>query len=98
MSYLAEYVYQSLSRLGLLRVVAWSNVCVLLLHPLISPSKGVWTRALSSGCKIDRANFTDCMPFLPPISWRKSALAQKPLAQIPKALQQQEIAEKTKMI
>ena len=71
---------------------------MLLLHLLIFLSKGIRKRASSSECKIDQANFKDFMSFLPSILWTKSALIQKPTAQIPKALQQRGIAEKTKII
>ena len=54
------------------------------------------TWALSSGCKIDQADFTDCMSFLP--SKFKPYLIQQFSAQLPKTFHQRGAAGKMVMI
>ena len=42
----------------------YHQLCVFVLRPLLFPQRGRRTQALSSGCKTDRADFTDWMLYL----------------------------------
>ena len=71
-------------------------MCKFVLHPLLFPSRGRRTGALYSKCKTNQVTFRVGYLYYCLISWRKSALIQKPSVELPKTFHQQGIVTKTK--